>query len=271
MATYDITGSVKESGDGKPFTDAFYDGNGNPADGLEAIFPIFEYNEGNFWKPVGTGFFIAEHGLFATAKHVLVDAASGAARQDLLAAHIIRRQQKFSIRRVINITLHPKADVAIGFLADEDKKDCASAAANTIFRLSADDPILGDKIAAMAFPNATVQGSADAFMMEFKTLGVSGKIVEVYPHGRDQTLLPSKCFQSDMNIAGGASGGPVAFGAGHVFGINSTGYDGHPDINFISSVTDLLDLKTNPISLPDGTTLSRVAVGELINRPITGS
>ncbi len=80
-------------------------------------------------------------------------------------------------------------------------------------------------------------------------MGVDGKIVEIYPHGRDLTLLPSKCFRTDMNISGGASGGPVAFGKGHVFGSNSTGYDGHPDLNYISSVSDNLDLMTTPISL----------------------
>jgi hypothetical protein len=66
-----------------------------------------------------------------------------------------------------------------------------------------------------------------------------------------------------MNILGGASGGPVAFGEGNVFGINSTGLNGQDDVSFISSVHDLFDLTIRKVQLPDGTIKDEVNLSEL--------
>lgn len=55
------------------FNDGFSDKNGQPADGLSAIFPIVHLDDENPFMPIGTGFFIANNGLFATAKHVLLN------------------------------------------------------------------------------------------------------------------------------------------------------------------------------------------------------
>jgi hypothetical protein len=88
-------------------------------------------------------------------------------------------------------------------------------------------------------------------------------VENVLPDGRDRTLLPSKCFQTSMNILGGASGGPVAFGEGNVFGINSTGIDGEDGVSFISSIGDLFDLSIRTVRLQDGTIKDKVNLSDL--------
>lgn len=54
-----------------------------------------------------------------------------------------------------------------------------------------------------------------------------------------------------MNIKAGASGGPVAFGTGEICGINSTRINGHDDISFISSISDLINIPIPNVSFAE--------------------
>ena len=82
-------------------------------------------------------------------------------------------------------------------------------------------------------------------------------------------MLPGRCFQTTMDLQGGASGGPVASSDGSVFGINSTGIDGH-SITWISSVADLLDLSIYSIRLPSGDLRNQVSIRELASLGLVG-
>jgi S1-C subfamily serine protease len=68
-----------------------------------------------------------------------------------------------------------------------------------------------------------------------------------------------------MALASGASGGPVAFGEGAVFGVNSTGFDGSA-LSYISPVSAILDLSIGNIRFADGTIRENVKVSELVDR-----
>lgn len=253
-------------GDGLPIEQAFRDGNGQPADGLEAVFPIIQRNDREAWQPIGTGFFISNNGLFATAKHVLVDDRTGDIQDSLAGVQLIRREGRVIIRDIIKVTVHPTADVAIGFLFDKQFSEQGQQSVNKCFALSRSDPTIGELVATFAFPNSGVTETESNFQVLFTSSWLRGTVDNVLPDGRDRVLLPSKCFQTTLNILGGASGGPVAFGDGvfgGVFGINSTGLQGHEDISFISSIHDLFDLAVPNVCMPDGTIRDQVTIREL--------
>jgi hypothetical protein len=68
-----ISGRFGEEGGGRPIEEGFVDGHGMPVDGTSAFFPIIQMRDSGPWTPIGTGFVISNNGLFATAKHVVLD------------------------------------------------------------------------------------------------------------------------------------------------------------------------------------------------------
>lgn len=258
-----VTGRLWTHGDGLPVEHGFHDGHGQHADGLEAVFPIIRRSDKEIWEPIGTGFFISNNGLFATAKHVVVNDRTGKVFDSLAGVQMVRREQRVIIRDVIKVCAHATADVAIGFLFDQKFFESGQQSVNKCFALTLRDPAVGEKVATFAFPKSTAAGNEHEFEIMFTSSSVVGTVENVLPNGRDRTMLPSKCFQTSMNILGGASGGPVAFGEGNVFGINSTGVDGEDGVSFISSIGDLFDLSIPTVRLPDGTIKDKVNLSDL--------
>jgi S1-C subfamily serine protease len=259
-----ITGRFGEADAGRPVEEAFHDGLGRPADGTAAVFPIIQTSEAERWRPIGTGFFISNNGLFATAKHVVLDNA-GRLIQHLAGIQLLRRENRFIIREAIKIAIHPQADVAIGFLFDRRFAEEGVQTVNKLFALTRSIPAIGTKVATFAFPKSEHAGSATEFKLKFTTGAVDGTIEAYYPDGRDTSMLPGRCFQTSMDLLAGASGGPVAFGEGNVFGINSTGMQSIP-VSFISSIDDLFDLEVHNVQFQDGEVKDRIGLQELVER-----
>lgn len=259
-----ITGEIKTASDGRPIEEGFRDGFGRPVDGIEGLFPIVQMGDDNPWRPIGTGFFISNNGMFVTAKHVVLD-NGGQLIKGLAGIQLLRRENRIIVRQAKKIVVHPKADVAVGFLFDKRFAEERIQTVNKFFALTTKTPELGSKVVTIAFPKGDLTGNATEFRLKLETAVIEGTMEAYHPAGRDTWLLPSRCFQTSMHILGGASGGPVAFGDGGVFGINSTGYDGIP-VSFISSVEDILKLEVNHLQLPDGEIRERCALSELVER-----
>jgi S1-C subfamily serine protease len=257
-----IEGRMAEFGEGRPIEDCFFDGEGARANGLEAIFPIVQRDSEAPWKPIGTGFFISTMGMFATARHVLADRYSSAPYPSLYAIQINPAKREIHVREIAHIALHPTADVAIGFLHDKLFTEQGIRNKNRCFGLTRHVPAIGQKVAAFGYPKPVVSLSDDAFDLTFASCSFAGLLEEVYPQGRDSTLLRRLCFRTSMATAPGASGGPVAFGDGKVFALISSGIEGQP-INFVSPITEILDLPIPAVRLADGKVRSDMKVADL--------
>ena len=263
--SWNIQGRIELSPDGTPIEEGFRDGHGKSADGLEAVFPIIRMSDEEPWSPIGTGFFISNNGLFATARHVLMDSSTGEPSHGVAGVQLIRRENRVVIRQIINISSHPHADVAVGVLFNKEFEERGEQAVNKFFSLTSKTPQRGERVVTIAFPKPLLIPSEGAFELRFTSCVYEGVIEEEYPHGRDRHMLPGHCFQTTMNLAGGASGGPVTFGDGSIFGINSSGILGPPPVSFVSSTSDLLELSLNNVRLPDGQIRSEISIDDLVS------
>ena len=91
------------------------DASGNPVDVREVVCPILKLVDETTWDFIGTGFFIAENGLFATARHVLLDALDRESNQ-LHRLFIIQwlPDGTYIMRNVQYVVPHSLIDVGIG-------------------------------------------------------------------------------------------------------------------------------------------------------------
>jgi hypothetical protein len=232
---YKVTTKIERLQEGKPLADLFRDGAGNAVNPTQCIFPVFHFTSGGVWKGLGTGFFISSNGFFATAKHNLVD--QGKLLDRIFGVQILTDGDRptVRIRQILNVTVHPTADLAIGFLEFQGTE-------NNAFHLTERLPEKGDAVAAFAISRLAAL-SLDGGSTEFQFApNLLHSVLEA--HWPDGAILQrNNVFQSGLFTEFGASGGPVFFGEGDVFAINSSGNDGEPPYSFHSSIADLLDLK----------------------------
>lgn len=120
---------------------------------------------------------------------------------------------------------------------------------NNVLPMSKINPKIGDEIKTFAYPKSKMFPENDNVDIgEFSADWFTGKVVEYFPNGRDSTFLPSECFQTNVSIYGGASGGPMINKNGVVIGINSTGYEQEEDsteepISFITPIKEAFNIK----------------------------
>jgi len=217
----------------------FEDETGAQVVGGEGIIPLLKLVEDGQYKLIGTGFFIASSGVFATAKHVLLSAYDRG--HPIFTWQLIPPNQWF-IRPIIQFSYHDIADVAIGVSSLAAHEETGELLVDTRVRLTTRVPAIGEIVATYAYPNSLLQTVEGGQVLSFSPQFYEGRIVEYLPTGRDRVILPGPCYRTDMIIHRGASGGPVAEQTGRVIGINSTGFDGTDDFYF-SRIEEILELE----------------------------
>jgi Trypsin-like peptidase domain len=215
---------------------------GNPFAGQinEVIFPILKCIDEEGWEFIGTGFFIAGNGLFATAKHVLLEAYD---YENNKLEHLLLVQWlpngKYLMRQVLMAAVHPAIDVGVGILYPVKHFITDERLTAAQLCLTAEQPRQGEPIFTYAYPKTIVQ-NIQRSSVYFYPGYYSGRLEEYYENGRDRILLPYPCYRTSITMHGGASGGPVIDSYGRVFGINSKSYeteDGNPKRVFKNFVT----------------------------------
>lgn len=216
---------------------------GKPVNPQEAIFPIFFESSDRRLRMVGTGFFIAPFGLFVTAKHVLqdiLDAGYGSINCATIA-HCV--DDAVYWRKFKYYALHPVGDVAVGIceFARIAGKDLLT---NKIVPINPSPPKIGDPVFTYAYPFMEIENGENSQNIAANPRYYAGKVLTYYPYppGRDKYFLPGACYQTDITIHGGASGGPVFTGAAGIVGLNSSSFSGQLDISYISDINDIWQL-----------------------------
>ena len=243
---YQINLEREELEPGIPIEELFSSGTGKPAHPIYGIFLIACLDQSAKWEP-RTGFFISQDGLFATAKHVLTD-KYGNLLNSLVGIQILRNENQVVVRDIVNVKLHDKADVAIGYLKNAPAPQDILTSSNSAFELSRGTPAVGDKVATFAIPKPSRNELDDGkFEVLLAPRIIYGNVEEHHPTGRESVLLPGNCYRTSIDIQGGCSGGPVFYGEGEVFGINSSSYDSEerPPMGYVSSITEILNLTVN--------------------------
>jgi hypothetical protein len=100
---------------------------------------------------------------------------------------------------------------------------------------------VGTQIFTVAYPLAEVKGVEGAVNILLQSDAYEGKVTGHYPEGRDKVMLPWPCYETDMQILGGASGGPVMISgsSGIVFAINCSSF-GPDSVSYVSSLAPLV-------------------------------
>ena len=223
------------------------------------VFPIIKQLDSELLEFVGTGFFVANFGIVATATHVIKDALDSDGNQSnpLMIVHFVS-QNEFLFRRIIKATHFKNGDVSLCLLDQYNDKKTGKLLQNNALTLTTRIPAVGEEILTYAYPNTVV----DIDRIHSAPALYNGVITEYYPQGRDQVMMPKPCYQTSMIIHGGASGGPVFSTGGGVFGINSTGFE-NEEISFVSRIQELLLLSFPKGSILTLETPSDISVVEL--------
>jgi S1-C subfamily serine protease len=209
----------------------------------ETVFPIVTYNpKTNKWKCLGTGFFINPVGAFVTAKHLLF--SEGKIVEPTLLGIQKISQEEYHVREVNKLSAHNNSDLMIGKLGKRRKDFKGIKPELSKYSVIDFETLkIDDEIYTYSFPNTTsIELNEEDEEYTFKGTYSKGKIIDYHQNGTSK--LKNRCFQTNMKIDGGSSGGPV-FKNGYIVAINSTSFNLSEDdepISFITPIDYILDL-----------------------------
>lgn len=233
----------------KIYSFAFRDNFGRVIYINELIFPIIAIGGDGNYRPVGSGFFVHPAGGFVTANHVLF---RNGQLQDCYAIHTVSPTEKL-VRKIQAFFPHPEADIGIGMLKGQLLGLDGKVHLRASFPISRRVAAVGNVIRSYAYPNSVVQVTDGTQIGSFQGSWCHGRITKYLKEG-EHWALQSDCFETNMEIASGASGGPVIRGMG-IIGVNSRGWEflegeteGDP-ISWITPISKIFDLE---ISDSDG-------------------
>lgn len=239
----------------------------DPKYSIAAIIHVSD--ESSHPKFIGTGFFISESGIFVTAKHILPDSYQQREHpifgydkydskieidKDLIYIVQFLGNNKVLQRRVLSMSLNANTDVAVG-VAGEHKNPDGNTILTPPLILSGRHAKVGDTLHTYAFPNTKNIGK----IIHLNPQRYDGKVVKEYQEGRDRTMLPNPCYETQMQIPAGASGGPAFNLPGSVVGINCTSLYNNEKVSFVSKLDGIENMK-----VPNGGLDKMITIGKLI-------
>jgi len=86
--------------------------------------------------------------------------------------------------------------------------------------------VKGTPVQAFGFPKSDVvfDTSTNGWVLQHALGGSVGEVTDVFAEGRDRAKKPFPCFEMNIEIRGGMSGGPVVNLGGNIFRVVSTGW-----------------------------------------------
>lgn len=189
------------------------------------VFPILKEIEKKKLSVIGTGFFIARYGLFATAAHVVQDLVK---ENELGISYVLQVTEPFDgrlyLRKIKRITFFNELDLAVGQADNYVEKFPNDPLTNLRCILSDYIPLRGERVFTYAYPeNEIMDFTTDA---PPRVVGnrFEGEFLAVEAADRNP-FIPYDHFSTSIRVRSGASGGPVFTEAGRVIGVNCRGWD----------------------------------------------
>ena len=246
--------------------------------GQEVVLPILRYDDDGKVTCIGTGFYISRHGIIATAAHVVMDIldsdynqvmnASGEPRSGIFTFQFSTPNDVIT-RLLVRGACHKKADVAVAIVETDPKKSTAHIEQNESLPLTTYVPQPDEEISTWAYPNVTTElkiaDSSRTSSLFVRPKHYEGKLKREFRFGRDQVIMPGPCYETNLGIEGGASGGPVFDKYGHVFAINSSGIQG-TDVAHVSHIQSIGGLVLKDPPTGKGVLKGNITISELIER-----
>lgn len=239
----------------------FKDIAGNDLPLLSCIFPILKVYGECEMNTIGTGFFISFKGLFVTAAHVIHEwlEKDGTIQSKLIGAHFDPITKNFTLRGIEGVYLHEKSDIAVGIMK-QTSFDEESIIYNQYLPISLYLPYNREIVKSISLPQTIAStplplrrhpyfkpqgihsgGNAGPVILPMP-LESAGRITKFYPRGRDRVFLPGPCYEAELQVYGGSSGGPVIDMRGAIIGVTNTGFAEFP-ISHFTPVSEILDIK----------------------------
>ncbi len=200
----------------------------------DAVFPIISKNNNGEVTVLGTGFFISRTGIFVTARHVFENMPE----DEIIYLIQLVGAKEIIERPIITKWMSLKSDICIG-LAAPMQDDSGNHLLNTRCRLSTKKPVINDSVYTYSFPKSEAENSYDASIIKFNPDFFKGEILQLYPDGRDKTMN-WPCYETNIHIYAGSSGGPVFNENDNVIGVNCSSIEPYVDASFITGVRDII-------------------------------
>jgi Trypsin-like peptidase domain len=193
-------------------------------------------------RQVGTAFCVSSSGVWITARHVLEGRMSTTEYCEddpgsYLAILWVSPDEDFRIPiRVTSFTRHPASgsDLAVLWTDTSDLRFPA-------LRLSALVPEKNTSIIGLGYPKFDVISCTNGnTQIEPDLAVVTGKVLEVYKHGRETFKdqdgnftgkLPTACYETSARFDSHMSGGPVLDSTGSVCGVIAAGFNIDDDLD----------------------------------------
>jgi S1-C subfamily serine protease len=203
------------------------------------------FRDGSEQHTLGSGVLV-HPGVAITAKHVVKDwlpaLASGAASVVCQAA----RSDLLLLWDVTSVQALPDADLAVVTL--RYRADLPPGNQFFVAHATTRMPQIGERVFLCGFTSDTarVPVSSRMALSGLNRIG-EGRVIEVWPSGRDRVMLPSASFAVDCPAFGGMSGGPVFDNSGRFIGVVTSSNEGEDDLAYVSHVWPALVSPIEPI------------------------
>lgn len=181
------------------------------------------------YRPSGTAIIIAK-GLAITAKHVLEDFlkyfddirvnGTGLSLEgsfNLLAFNIQANGTKGIVFNVTKLWISPISDIAILKLSVHKTSTDVKLPRSVTVDFNIPSP--GDRICGFGYPRPSINAEKNKILWTTDPRTTTGEIIEVFPQGRDSSMINFPCFRTNARFDPSMSGGPIINKSGCVCGL----------------------------------------------------
>lgn len=219
-----------------------------------SVLPVVVVSEAEL-HIVGTAFSVGIAGLLITARHVAEQALclcsqirdSWVATVYTLPGHDSTGTPQTFTNLTHASTMHYHSEFDLAVLISRWEHNGAIVPLPG-FALDFTLPQSGDRLLALGYTRTAIERESNAddsitYQIEQSLVASEGHVMQVYPNGRDLSMLPFPCFETSVRMDPGMSGGPVISGVtGGVCGVVCSGLqeDDHGTFVSFASVAGLI-------------------------------